>query len=327
VNAQILIHTVVQQTTVFLAQLATSGGVRAPLTRVANQVFLELTEELYAQGVKKSVIADMFGMTLRTYHRKVRELSQSESFAGRSVWEALLDTIRERQPIIAAELFRRFARDDRDVVASVLTDLVNSGLCYRSGRGVGAVYRIADAADFGADSEQTRAVANEYLIWQAVYRASRIQFQDLVGFVHLPEQVVREALASLLDDGRVEAVDGAPDTYVSRRIDVPVGQAEGWEAAVFDHFQAMISALCAKLAQGSGRSDRKDLTGGATYTLDLWPGHPLETEALGTLQRVRAQLEELRGRLDEINTRANRAPDERLVFYFGQHFKTDRDTE
>jgi hypothetical protein len=50
VKAQLLINAVVQQTVVFLAQLATSGGVRAPLAHIADQVFLEPTRELNEQG-------------------------------------------------------------------------------------------------------------------------------------------------------------------------------------------------------------------------------------------------------------------------------------
>ena len=46
-NVKILIDSIVRQTTVLIAQLATSGGVRAPLAHVANQVFLDLSRELY----------------------------------------------------------------------------------------------------------------------------------------------------------------------------------------------------------------------------------------------------------------------------------------
>src|SRR6186713_1356261 len=114
-NAQLLLQSVIQQTTVFLAQLATAGGTRTPLTQVANQIFTDLSTELHNQGLTKNVIADMFGMTLRTYHRRVRELSESSSVAGSTVWEAVLDFVRSREPVASAEVFRRFARDDREV--------------------------------------------------------------------------------------------------------------------------------------------------------------------------------------------------------------------
>ncbi len=64
VNAQVLIDAVVRQTTILIAQLATSGGARAPLAHVASQVFLDLADELDAQGVSRKVSADMFGMGL-----------------------------------------------------------------------------------------------------------------------------------------------------------------------------------------------------------------------------------------------------------------------
>ena len=69
---QPLIHAVVQETMILVAHLATAGGVRAPVARIANQVFAELAEQLSAQSVTKTVIADMFGMALSTYHRRVR---------------------------------------------------------------------------------------------------------------------------------------------------------------------------------------------------------------------------------------------------------------
>jgi hypothetical protein len=66
VNLQLLIDSIVRQTTVLLAQLATAGGYRAPLAHVANQVFLALSDELFAQGVSRRASADMFGMALRS---------------------------------------------------------------------------------------------------------------------------------------------------------------------------------------------------------------------------------------------------------------------
>jgi hypothetical protein len=116
----LLIDAVVQQTMVFIAQLATAGGVRAPLAHVAEQVFSDLTRELSEHGVKKNVIADMFGMALRTYHRKIRELGESKTVLGRSVWEAVLGFVRERGPVTGRDVLLRFAGDDPEVVTGVL---------------------------------------------------------------------------------------------------------------------------------------------------------------------------------------------------------------
>ena len=58
-DIQFLIDSVVRQTTVLIAQLATAGGARAPLSHIAGQVFLELANELESQGVGRKVSADM----------------------------------------------------------------------------------------------------------------------------------------------------------------------------------------------------------------------------------------------------------------------------
>jgi hypothetical protein len=89
-NVDLLIDSIVRQTTVLIAQLATAAGGRAPLAHTANQVFADLIRELKEQGLGTKVIADMFGLTLRTYHNRVRRLAESSTFKGRSVWEAVL---------------------------------------------------------------------------------------------------------------------------------------------------------------------------------------------------------------------------------------------
>jgi hypothetical protein len=325
VNTQLLVHGLVQQTMVLLAQVATAGGLRAPLARVANQVFLDLTGELSAQGLGKPVIADMFGMALRTYHRKVRALSASQTDQGRSVWEAVLEFVREQQPVSGRKVHERFRHDDAQVLSGVLNDLTHSGLLYRSGRAQDAMYRAADAADFGSQQDEGRREAEEYLVWLATYRRGPVELPAIAEAVKLPENVCERALERLVQEGRVRALcDANTMRYVSERFDVPVGAEAGWEAAVLDHFQALVAALCVKLRAGSSRSQHDDATGGGTYTLDVWPGHPLELEARTLLARVRTLVSDLRARVDAHNAAsAPPASHTPVVFYMGQYMKVD----
>ena len=94
-NVPLLIDAVVRQTTVLIAQLATTGGVRAPVAHLANQVFLDLAREFESQGVSRKVSADMFGMALRAYLRKIQRLTESSTEHGRSLWEAASARLRE----------------------------------------------------------------------------------------------------------------------------------------------------------------------------------------------------------------------------------------
>jgi hypothetical protein len=322
VNAYLLIDAVVQQTMVFIAQLATAGGVRAPLAHVAEQVFLDLTNELQSRGVRKNVIAGMFGMALRTYHRRVRELGESKTDSGKSVWEAVLGYIRQKEPVSGSDVLRRFAGDDPEIVAGVLSDLAQSGLVYRAGRGESARYRIADERDF-ADEDGTLAAAHEHLVWLAVYRNGPVGEDGIRSFTRLGKSSCGAALAALVADGRVHAArSAAGTTYTADRFEVPVGAANGWEAAVLDHFQAMVSAIIAKLSHRAPRGNAGDLVGGSTWSLDVWPGHPLEVEAKSLLGRTRALVEDLRARIDEHNARTTRpASAERVVFYAGQYVR------
>jgi predicted nucleic acid-binding protein len=327
-NTQVLIDAIVQQTMVFIAQLATAGGVRAPLAHIASQVLLDLTQELQNQGVKKKVIADMFGMALRTYHRRMRELRDSRTESGRTLWEAVLCLLREREPLSAREVHRRFRHDDPEVVTGILSDLVASGLAYRAGRGESAVYRIADAADFAEDLESRRE-ANDYLVWLAVYRHGPIDLAEIAELSHLPPDECHAALDTLTSDGRVLVVTGAePLQYRSSEFDVPFGTSQGWEAAVLDHFQAMVSAIASKLAAGASRPQARDIVGGSTWSLDVWEGHPFEREALDTLARVRAEIENLRQRIDVHNAQSTPgSARKRVVCYIGQYVREEDLTE
>jgi hypothetical protein len=318
-NAHILIDAVVQQTVVFIAQLATAGGVRAPLARVADRIFLDLSTELHQQGVSKKVIADMFGMALRTYHRRVQAVRQSQTEKGRSVWDAVFEYIREHGPVTGANVHERFYHDDIDVVSGVLNDLVNSALVYRAGRGDTALYQAAAESDL-ANVRESGTDAWDWLVWLAVYRNGPATQADIERHSRVPSDACTAALERLEADGRVLANDeGAERTYTSDRIEVPLGQTRGWEAAVLDHFQALVTAVTIKLG-GELTEEDAPVVGGSTWSLDVGPGHPMRDEARETLARVRREVEALRGRIDEYNaTMDGTQPRERVVFYTGQY--------
>lgn len=320
-NPQLLIHAIVQQTMVFIAQLATAGGVRAPLANVADQVFRELTRELLAQGLKKKVIADMFGMGLRTYHRRLQSAEQSQTESGRTVWEAVLQFLQEHEPVSAAQVLKRFAYDDPEIVSGVLNDFVNSGLVYRAGRGETAVYRVAAEADFRDD--EVRDEANAHVVWLHTYRSGGANAEAIAKRSGLSLETTQAALQQLERAGNVTShVVDANVTYSSERFEVPWGTARGWEAAVLDHFQAMVSAITLKLAMGSQPKGLKDQVGGSTWSMDVWEGHPFESEVKGLLANLREQVERLRGRVDTFNA-GQVIPEAKhqVVFYLGQYLR------
>jgi hypothetical protein len=158
----------VRQTTVLIAQLATSGGVRAPLAHIANQVFIDLARELEAQGVSRTVGADMFGMALRTYQRKTQRLRESVTMRGRSLWEAVLEYLQSEDVVTRSAVLMRFRQDDHTLVRGVLRDLTEGGFVFSSGSGEGTAYRAARAEELAKLREAEGASAFNALLWSIV---------------------------------------------------------------------------------------------------------------------------------------------------------------
>lgn len=319
-TSALLIQAIVQQTMIFVAQLATVGRDRSPLASVSDQVFLSLTEELRNHGVRHKVIADMFGLALRTYHRRVKSLTEGGVPQQRTLWAAVLEYVQERQPVAAAALFERFQYDEPSVLTGVLNELTDAGCVYRTGKGRNAVYRVADQGDFTGDEVRQR-VAQQYMVWLAVYRSGPIALDVLGRKVHLAETDCQTAVDALLDKG---AIQETPSGYTSNEFVVETGDSSGWEAAVLDHYQAMVSAVLRKLR--AGVDDPSQTTaGGTTYSFDVPVGHPLETQVLGLLGRIHTELDTLRDAVDAINRKASPSePHEQsrqVVFYAGQYIK------
>src|SRR5262245_27813232 len=147
VNVELLIHAIVRQTTVLIAQLATAQGIRAPIAHIADQVFADLVAELARQGVSRKVSADMFGMGLRTYRRKVQQVRESSTVRGRSLWESIYSYIKQAGLTERRQVVAHFSRDDEEVVIAVLFDLCESRLLMSSGAGPRAIYRATTAEE------------------------------------------------------------------------------------------------------------------------------------------------------------------------------------
>src|SRR3954463_5185529 len=169
-NGQLLIDAVVQQVTVLIAQLATSGGVRAPVAHIANQVFVQLARELESQGVSRKVSADMFGMALRAYQRKLRRLTEGGTDPGAPLWAAAREFIRPQPVLTRLQLTERFARDEERQLLAVVHDLIESGLVFRSGSGARAIYRAATDAELAEVTRFSSEQGLEEWIWVVVYR-------------------------------------------------------------------------------------------------------------------------------------------------------------
>lgn len=314
---ELLIHAIVRQTTILIGQLATSGGARAPLAQVASQVFLDLVRQLERQGVSRKVSADMFGLGLRTYQRKIQRFLESSTDRGRSLWVAVLDYVERAANVTRAEVLVKFASDDESQVRGVLRDLCESGLIEASGSGSRLSYRLRSEEELLRLRQAQSNDGLDELLWALIYREGPITLAELKKN-HADVDELEPALARLVAAGRVEqAVADGP--FTARSLVLPLGSTVGWEAAVFDHFKAVVNTVTRRLGMDRKRPELADRVGGSTYTLDVWPGHPHAQRAYETLKKLRSELTELRDEVERYN--ADHPVPERytqVLMYVGQ---------
>ncbi|MCB9616725.1 MAG: hypothetical protein H6721_17345 [Sandaracinus sp.] len=307
-----LIDAIVQQTTVLVAQLATAAGIRAPLAHVADEVFLHLATELEQQGVRKKVAADMFGLALRSYQKKVRRLVESKTSRDQTLWEAVLGHVGAKGRIARSALLHDFRADDEATVAAIVGDLVGSGLVTASDEDDPVFTIVRDAA---VDPSAVEVLATK--LWHALDVEPCTEDMLRASF---DEEDFDAALAELRARGHVE--EDAQGRLRAVLFTVPVGARQGWEAAVFDHYRALAKAVAAKVQAGP-RSELADRVGGATLSFDLHPEHPHRERVEGLLAKVRGEVGAL---WDEVAA-YNRAHPydgearEKVTFYFGQNLE------
>lgn len=308
---KLLIEGIARQTTVLLAQLSTNSGARAPLSRLADQVFLNLAQEIEAQGISKAIVADMFGLALRSYQKKTRRLEQSATEATRTLWEAIYDYIREedreRQHIL-----ERFRWDGEREVASVLSDLVSSGLIYVTGNAQRTVYGVTSAKtrQHVQDTSDLEALAN--VIWLKVFHGEATTVQDLERQLGVDSARIAGALQELAATDRVREKDGRLD---ANNVVIRVG-TDGKEAAMLDHFQA-VAKVIAKRASASLADPGE---GGATFLFSIYRGHPFEREVTTLFQQHRAAVAALWEKVSQHNSSIGlqKPHADQVTFYLGQ---------
>ncbi|HVU02830.1 MAG TPA: hypothetical protein VHE30_13815 [Polyangiaceae bacterium] len=329
-NGKLLIDAIVRQTTVLVAQLSTAAGIRAPLAHVADEVFVSLAREIEAQGVGRKVVADMFGLALRTYQKKVQRLAESVTERERTVWEAVLDYVGERETATRDEVLRAFERDGEAEVISVLGDLVGSGLLHASGRGVSAIYGITSDAERKLFARAADADAASAIAWATIRGTPGTTTAGLAELLRLDLEETRGAVERLVSDGRVTQ-DGAGDDAALSAVPlvIPIGADLGWEAAVYDHFRAVASAIAAKVRRGRTRSAEDDVVGGTTLSFRIHPGHPAWDRVRSLLVRVRTDAIALWDEVEAHNVLHPVADDAATLvwFYVGQYLEPDHPEE
>ena len=172
---------------------------------------------------------------------------------------------------------------------------------------------------FDSDGPSTDELA-QHFVWMCVHRLAPAGAAQVAEQLSMDPQLVQSALDALLADGRVRRSAVDAERFESDGCVLPLGSAHGWEVALFDHYQAMVMAICAKLGSGRRSAAASDLTGGSTFGFSVWPSHPYYEEGTRFLADFRAQGSALRKKIAAYNE-THAAPEPgptRVVMYAGQ---------
>lgn len=326
-HTKLLIDSIMRQTTVLIAQLSAAAGIRAPLSHLADEVFLSLSKELEEQGVPKKIVADMFGLALRTYQRRVQRLEGSATDSTATLWQAVNDFLQENGQLTRQQVFERFRHDDPEAVGAVLSDLVQSGFASRTGRATSAVFVATPPEARRLLARQDKEETAAALVWLDICQHPGTLLREVAERVGLDEELTGSIVQRLEREGQLTSSAEGP--LSAKEFVIDVGSEIGWEAAVFDHFQAVSAAISAKLRRQKARSDAADTTGGRTMSFEVCAGHPEEQEVLQLLSQMRKATDELWERVNATNKQhpLDEEQIKRVVFYFGQFVKGEEDDE
>ena len=175
-----------------------------------------------------------------------------------------------------------------------------------------------------------RKIVKEHLTCY-IYRHHEVTLTELAAKLRQTEETIQAMVDRLILEGKLLA-DRHTDKkgveeirYKSTTCSVPVGDKQGWEAAVYDHFQAMAKAVANKLNQYGACSDYSDHIGGATLSFDLYSGHPQEAEVLSLLNRYRDEINLLWQKVVTTNQQVDHPQEPqngnpfKVTFYMGQN--------
>jgi hypothetical protein len=160
-----------------------------------------------------------------------------------------------------------------------------------------------------------------------VYRHGPLTLAELSTHVRVSDDVLARVVDAMTSTGRVRRDDtDTTPRFTSESCLIAHGERAGWEAALLDHYHALVRAMCAKLEQGRNQSQPDDRVGGSTYSFDVWPGHPYAERVYALLATHRAEMSALWNEASAHATSTGTPPTtrDRVTFYFGQNVTSEQ---
>lgn len=322
-----LIDAIVRRIADLVVDLALSVDTPPRIGHLPDLLFRSLDHRIReGHGKPQTVAADLLGLRLRTYQHRLKSVRDPErDRRGATLWGKVYGYIHEKTRVSHAEIDQHFHLEAEEQLKSILKQMIEASLIFRTGRSPAYVYRINDSQslDPGDDRFDT------HLVWVALYASPGLTADGLARHLAVaPGHRARldVALERLVHDGSIEADESqTPPTYRAQAYTFASDARDARWAGMYDHISVMIDALTDRLAQSRGTLEIGGPVGGATYRFDLPLGSLRTDEARDLLDRMRLRCTELRESLDA-EVAAGAPSTGRVVFYFGQTHRPPLDS-
>ena len=202
-----LIDAIVRQTTLLIAQLSTAAGHPRAAGADRRSGVPGAARELEAQGVARKVAADMFGLALRSYQKKIQRIARARPTAiGRcgAPWSSICARAAARAgtSVLAALRARGSARPGRGAQGPG-----DSGFVSPRGAVAATYYELASTQARKSLAGQAEHEIVTDLVWLAIYDHQQVARGALHGRAELsPRSPARARSTTLIADGRVERI-------------------------------------------------------------------------------------------------------------------------
>ncbi len=305
------------------ATLATQNPLRMYFADIASKTLLDIVQVLRDDGISQEAIAASLGLTLNGYRAKLKRLREAtdtpdDEAEPRTLLERVFAAVADApgDGLTQAELAHLFRGLKPDSLNGVTHFLVRSGLLEVEGRGSHRRFRVVIRPRPHGPNGLDAAIL--------LYREGPLSVDDISRRLGCATEHTQQLLAEIDAQGDLEVSPGPPRTYRATAYHVPLDTEEGYEAAIFDHFSAVVQALTKKLRLGRHHASLGDLIGGATFTLQVPVTDPLYAEVSAFLRDNRVRLEDWLQRANAIPQAALAEGEvRRFTLYVGQSVDGD----
>ncbi len=324
-NFSNLVERMVPLVAELFATLKVNDPLRMDFASIAEKTVYDVVEVLRSEGLTNEEIAASLDLSIAGFYRKLKDLRETyEGGAAGSeartvtLWERIYGHVLERsggdptRAVTFTAIERAFGFLTPDRLGSILRYLVRFGHLSVSGHGAAREYRVV----VGGGAERGPSYHDAVV---TLYRDGPLSVAELAARLEADEATCEAFVARLEAAGYLETTpqgDAAP-AHRATAYHIEPESPEGYEAALWDHFQAVVRAICKKVRLKDHNARMHDVIGGTTFSFDLAADDPLYGEISGFLAETRVRME------DWMERALERRPDPddravRVTIYTGQ---------